>query len=125
MVLAFGASCGSGDDAEETGSTDDGGEESTTTSTTEPLSDYEAYLVLVGEYGIPESELTSEAEITSVAANLCDNEVADMEFLLDSLSLLGEIEASAAEKAAVVDTYCPDRRLQLEAAADSLGIPLP
>jgi hypothetical protein len=114
---------------EDESSSDEAGDDGATPTTADATSDFDRYASLADAYGVPPTDLTDESEAPSVASNLCDNLVEDFVFLLqtavENQEVLGDPEVFAAEKAAMVDAYCPEARPRYEAAADQVGIPLP
>jgi hypothetical protein len=92
------------------------------TATTDPGDRYRA---LLEQRGL-EDQATSEEELPTVAANICDNTVSEMESLVDGLLTLepGPVGRRRVldEKATVVDAFCPQTRLQLDAAVKNAGL---
>lgn len=76
-----------------------------------------------------EDQRTPEDELQTVAANLCDNTVSDMEFLVETTLAIEQRRAAQQraldEKATVVDVFCPQTRLQLDAAISEAGFESP
>lgn len=76
-----------------------------------------------------EDQRTPEDELRTVAANLCDNTVSDMKMLVEGLLVIEEERAAQRqaldEKATVVDAFCPQTRLQLDAAIREAGFEPP
>lgn len=102
---------------------DDPGEDETI-----PAVPTDRYQALLEARGL-DSHATPSGELQTLAANLCDNDVADMQFVVSGLVVIEEGKTNQQqaldEKATVIDAFCPEARLQLEAAASEAGFELP
>lgn len=86
-------------------------------------SKYATYQALARRENVPDDMLTEESDAESVAANLCDNTVGEMEDLMRMEMTIhqgAELTAAATEKGAMVKAYCPDKTIALQTAVKDL-----
>ena len=98
----------------------------TSTTTSVALTPFETWVALSDKH--PEVKRENESEVSSVAANLCDNTVGDFNLLIElsktgvRLGVESNVEGTIASKAIVVAAYCPEKLLQLEEATKQSGL---
>jgi hypothetical protein len=102
VVLTFGA-CSSGED-------------SAVETTTTTVSDFVRYSRAARSMGLTPM---TEAESSSVAANVCDNTVSDFAFV----ARIGDLDV-VVHQAIVVEVWCPGQRLQYDQGMKAGGMPV-
>lgn len=128
LALAVVAGCGGGDSSDAAPTVPPSSAAPYDALTATPAERLEHFRMLLARRGIPSE--TNDGEAATVAANVCDNDVAGMGDLLAFAEVIDGSEAGmtrfASEKVTLIDAYCPTQRLQFEAAlADHPGVSIP